>query len=114
MYSHKDVLIFFTVSFPSAVLEPVSLSVSHYYPIDYKQSLCRASICTSAEKNYYRKRVDELYNTPLKKRKKRGKKRTRHTSASSPIMIISVDCNDTFTNKTMTWTFSYIRNNETT
>jgi hypothetical protein len=111
-------------------LPPLSsgpLSLSHYYPIDYKQSLCGVSICTSytsvekkstteSERERERERGKETtnYTIPKKKRKK-GKKRTRHTSASSTIVIISADCNDAFTNKTMTRTFFiYIMNNETT
>ncbi len=70
-----------------------------------------------SKKKHYRererKRDDELYKKQKKKEKK-SKKRTRHTSASSTIVKISADSNDTFTNKTMTGTFSYIRNNETT
>jgi len=121
MCFYKDVSIF-TVSFPFTVLR-TSLSLSHYYPIDYKQSLRFVSICisyTSIEKKRYkegergerkRRRIIQYQ----KKNEKKGKKRTRHTSASSTIVIISVDCNDTFTNKTMTRTFFiYIMNNETT
>jgi hypothetical protein len=91
----KDVLIFYCLFFPSTVLR-TSLSLSHYYPIDYKQSLYYVSICTSytliekkvlqKEGERERERDDELYNN--QKKRKKGKKRTRHTSASSTIVII--------------------------
>ena len=101
---------FFLLSlFPSSSSET---SLSHYYSIDYKQSRSTYHLHHWKKLLQERKRNgddDDLYNTPsLKKTKKKDKKRTRHTSASSTIVIISVDCNDTYTNKTMTWTFSYI------
>ncbi len=44
MCFYKDVLILVSL-LPPLSSEPLSLS--HYYPIDYKQSLCGVSICTS-------------------------------------------------------------------
>lgn len=51
------------------------------------------------------------YTMPLKKR---SEKRTRHTSASSMMMIFADNQRYIFINKTMTWTFLYVRTDEIT
>ena len=53
--------------------------------------------------------------TEKKRRKKNGKKEdASHVSKQHDSDNFFANCNDTFINKTMTSTFSYIRNNETT
>src|SRR5437763_2850025 len=83
----KDVLIFFYCRlFSLYTVLRTSLSLSHYYPIDYKQSLCRVSICTSytsiekkstTESERGKETATTNYTIPKKKKKKKKKKKNK-------------------------------------